>query len=138
MAQRVEPRVGDGRFLLKIRNAVNRTTLKRRDFILEQIGQCVATFTAQIGAEGLSWTETKKRLGEEGWQTSVLFTKHIYMSMEARGEKTSAMPWRLITISLCPAQRATDASYDQLKWLDDLIAEAQRHCARLERLKKAS
>ena len=112
--------------------------MKRRDLILEQIGRCVASFTAQIGAEGLSWAETKERLGEEGWQTSAIFTQHTYMSMEARGEKTAAMPWRLITISLCLHPGATDASPDQLKWLDKLIEEAQRHCERVQRLEEAS
>ena len=43
----------------------------------------------------------------------------------------------MMTIALAPARRATDASEDQRAWIDRLIEEAQRHCARLKRNKKA-
>ena len=40
-----------------------------------------------------------------------------------------------MTIALSPARRATDASETQLKWVDQLIEEAQRHVAREARRK---
>lgn len=138
MARDAEPRIGDTLFLVRVRGRLDRLSLKRRDAFLEHLGAAVADFCKQIGATGLDWRAVKQRLGDDGWQTAVVFTKHMYEIREADGNDFSAMPWRLITISMCPVRRATDASEDQMKWLDQLIEEAQRHCALLKEMKKTA
>jgi len=133
MAREAEPRIGDTLFLVRVRGRLERLTLKRRDSFLQHLGTAVADFCKQIGATGLDWQGVKERLGDDGWQTAVVFTKHMYEVREAEGDEFSAIPWRLITISMCPVRRATDASEDQMKWLDQLIEEAQRHCVLLKK-----
>jgi len=137
MARDAEPRIGDTLFLVRVRGRVDRLSLKRRDVFLQHLGNAVAEFCKQIGAAGLEWPAVKIRLGDDGWQTAVVFTKHMYETREEDGDDFSAMPWRLITISMCPVRRATDASQDQMTWLDQLIEEAQRHCALLKETQKA-
>jgi hypothetical protein len=85
---------------------------------------------------GLRSPNFASRLGQQG--SNGLFTKHMYETREADGDEFSAIPWRLITISMCPVRRATDASADQLAWLDQLIEEAQRHCVLLKEMKKTA
>ncbi len=63
----------------------------------------------------------------------MVFTNYMCQRLEA--DEAKSMPWRLMTVALSPVRRATDASEDQLKWLDRLIEEAQRHCAREQRLR---
>jgi len=138
MAREQEPRIGDTLFLVRVRGRLDRLSLKRRDSFLEHLGTAVADFCEQIGAVGLDWGAVKKRLGDDGWQTAVVFTKHMYEVREAEGDEFAAIPWRLITISMCPVRRATDASADQMKWLDQLIEEAQRHCTLLKEMKKTA
>jgi hypothetical protein len=138
MAREEEPRIGDTLFLVRVRGRLDRLTLKRRDLFLQHLGTAVAEFCKQIGAAGLEWPAVKIRLGDDGWQTAVVFTKHMYETREADGDEFSAIPWRLITISMCPVRRATDASADQLAWLDQLIEEAQRHCVLLKEMKKTA
>lgn len=133
----VDQRVGDTGYLVRINSMVNRPTLKRREQFLENLGRVVADFSSQIGADELTWVDLKERLGEEGWRTSIQFTGRMAEMLEQNGDEFGAIPWKLITISLCPANRATDASPDQMKWLDNLIEEAQRHCDRLERTRRA-
>ncbi len=136
MMRDVEPRIGDTLFLVRIRSRLDRLSLKRRESFLRHLGLAVGDFCKQIGAVGLDWRAVKARLGYDGWQTAVVFTKHMYEIREAEGNEFSAIPWRLITISMCPVRRATDASEDQMKWLDQLIEEAQRHCVLLAEMKK--
>ncbi len=138
MARKQEPRIGDTLFLVRVRGRLGRLSLKRRDSFLEHLGTAVAEFCKQIGAVGLEWKAVKDRLGDDGWQTAVVFTKHMYEVREAEGDEFAAIPWRLITISMCPVRRATDASADQMKWLDQVIEEAQRHCALLREMKKTA
>jgi len=138
MRGEIDQRVGDTGYLVRTKSMVDRATLKRRELFLEKLGKTVDNFCAQIGAAGLPWPDVKERLGEEGWRTSIVFTGHMAEALEATGKESSAVPWKLITISLCPAQRATDASPDQMKWLDNLIEDAQRHCDRVARTRKAS
>lgn len=137
MADDVDQRIGDTGYLVRTKGMVDRANLKRRELFLENLGRTVDQFSAQIGADELSWPDLKERLGEKGWRTSILFTGHMAETLEDKGDEFAAIPWKLITISLCPANRATDASPDQMKWLDNLIEEAQRHCARIERSRKA-
>ena len=59
------------------------------------------------------------------------------MCQTLEADEFKSTPWRLMTIALSPVRRATDASEDQLKWLDRLVEEAQRHCAREERIHKS-
>lgn len=138
MAREAEPRIGDTLFLVRVRGRLDRLTLKRRDLFLQHLGNAVADFCKQIGAVGLEWPAVKERLGDDGWQTAVVFTKHMYETREAEGDDFSAIPWRLITISMCPLRRATDASEDQMTWLNQLIEEAQRHCVLLAEMKKTA
>lgn len=138
MAREQEPRIGDTLFLVRVRGRLDRLSLKRRDAFLQHLGTAVADFCKQIGAVGLDWSAVKERLGDDGWQTAVLFTKHTYEVREADGDEFAAIPWRLITISMCPVRRATDASEDQMRWLDQLIEESQRHCALLKEMKKSA
>ena len=137
MARDPNQRVGDTGFLVRTKGMLDRAGLKKREVFLENLGRIVSEFRTQIGATSLSWEELKEKLGEEGWRTSILFTGHMAKTLEDNGDEFGATPWKLITVSLCPAQRATDASPDQMKWLDQLIAEAERHCARVGRTRKA-
>lgn len=137
MARAFEPRVGDGVYAARYKAKLDRLGLKARDSFLEQLGTTVTQFEAQIGAGSLSWAALKEKLGEEGWQAAVLFTTHMYQALEDDADELKAVPWRLMTIALAPAQRATDASQDQRDWIDRLIEEAQRHCDRLKRTRKA-
>lgn len=138
MADDVEQRVGDTGYLVRTKGMVDRAGLRKRELFLENLGRTVEEFCAQIGADDLEWPAMKERLGEKGWRSAVLFTTHMFDAHMEAGKEFESIPWKLITISLCPAQRATDASPDQMKWLDNLIEEARRHCARLERSRKAS
>jgi hypothetical protein len=138
MAIDVEQRVGDTGYLVRTKGMVDRAGLRKRELFLENLGRTVEQFCAQIGADGLEWSLMKERLGEEGWRSAVLFTTHMFDTLMEQEKEFESVPWKLITISLCPAQRATDASPDQMKWLDNLIDEARRHCARLDRAQKAS
>lgn len=133
-----DQRIGDTGYLVRINSMVNRAGLKRRELFLEGLGRVVADFSRQIGAEELTWKDLKERLGEEGWRTSIQFTGRMAEMLAENGDHAGATPWKLITISLCPANRATDASPDQMQWLDNLIEEAQRHCDRLKRTRQAS
>lgn len=137
MAHDVDQRIGDTGYLVRMKGMIDRANIKRRELFLENLGRTIAEFCAQIGADDFSWPDVKERLGEEGWRTSVLFTGHMATTLEEKGEDFASIPWKLITISLCPANRATDASPTQMTWLDNLIEEAQRHCARVERSRKA-
>lgn len=138
MAREVEPRVGDGVFAARFKAKLDRLGLAARDAFLVRLGTAVGQFSKQIGAEALSWQELKAKLGEEGWQTAVVFTAHMHQALEKDADEAKAVPWRLMTIALSPARRATDASETQLKWVDQLIEEAQRHVARLARIKSDS
>ena len=138
MAREVEPRVGDGVFAARFKAKLDRMGLKARDAFLAHLGTTVGQFSKQIGAEALSWQELKTKLGEEGWQTSVVFTTHMYQTLEKDADESKAVPWRLMTIGLSPARRATDASETQLKWVDQIIEEAQRYVGRLARKKSDS
>jgi hypothetical protein len=135
MVLEMEPRVGDGAYVARIMGMLSRTGIKRREAFLQNLGMAAQNFCAQIGADGLSWPGLKERLGEEGWQRAVVFTNYMCQTLEA--DEFKATPWRLMTIALSPVRRATDASEDQLKWLDRLVEEAQRHCAREERTQEA-
>jgi len=137
MVRGFEPRVGDGVYAARQKAKLERMGLKARDAFLEHLGMTVAQFTSQIGAAGLSWLALKEKLGEEGWQTAIVFTTHMYETLESDADDLKGAPWRLMTIALAPARRATDASQDQRNWIDHLIEEAQRHCARIQRSKKA-
>lgn len=137
MTQAVEQRVGDSGYLVRTRSTMDRASLKRRDLFLQNLGRTVGDFCSQIGVPDMPWAELKLRLGEEGWQTSVIYTAHMHEHLEAAGDEFAAAPWKLMTISLCPSRRGTDASPDQLAWLDQLIEEAQRHCARIARTRQA-
>jgi hypothetical protein len=128
--------VGDGAYVARMQGMLNRAGLKRREAFLENLGAAVRNFCVQIGADNLFWQELKTRLGEEGWQNAVVFTAHMHQMLEKQADEFKATPWRLMTIALSPARRATDASEDQLKWLDRLVEEAQRHCAREEKIRK--
>ena len=128
--------VGDSKFLVQTKIRLGRANLKLRDRFLEHLGQSVGEFCQQIGADGVDWVTLKERLGEEGWKTSIVFTKHMHEAYQAQDNGFAAIPWKLITIALSPVRRATDASEDQLQWLDRLIEEAQRHCALLEKMQK--
>jgi hypothetical protein len=134
MVQGIEPRVGDGAYVARVMGMLSRAGIKRRDAFLHSLGMAAQNFCAQIGADGLSWQALKERLGEEGWQRAVVFTN--YMSKQLEADELKSTPWRLMTIALSPVRRATDASEDQIKWLDRLVEEAQRHCARVERIQK--
>jgi hypothetical protein len=136
MVLEIEPRVGDGAYVARVTGMLSRAAIKRRDAFLQNLGAAAQNFCAQIGADGLSWQDLKQRLGEEGWQRAVVFTNYMCQRLEA--DEFKSTPWRLMTIALSPVRRATDASEDQLKWLDRLIEEAQRHCARTERAHKGS
>jgi hypothetical protein len=135
MARASEPRVGDGVFAARFKAKLDRLGLKARDAFLVHLGSTVGQFSKQIGADTLSWQALKEKLGEEGWQTAVLFTTHMCEALEKGEDESKAIPWRLMTIGLSPARRATDASETQLKWVDQLIEEAQRHVAREARRK---
>ena len=124
--------------MARIQGMLNRASLKRRESFLESLGKAVGNFCSQIGAVDLDWQGLKERLGEEGWQRAVVFTTHMYQMIENNGDEAKATPWRLMTIALSPARRATDASEDQLKFLDRLIEEAQRHCAREEKIRQGN
>jgi len=137
MARAIEPRVGDGVFVARFKAKLDRLGLKARDAFLVHLGTTVGQFSKQIGAEALSWQALKVKLGEEGWQAAVLFTTHMQQALETGSDESKAVPWRLMTIALSPARRATDASEAQLQWIDHLIEEAQRHIAREARAKTA-
>jgi len=137
MGREFEPRAGDGVYAARYKSKLDGMGLKARDAFLAQLGTTVTQFTAQVGAAGLSWLELKEKLGEEGWQAAIVFTTHMYQTLENDADEQKGVPWRLMTIALAPARRATDASDDQRKWIDHLIEEAQRHCARIRRNKKA-
>jgi hypothetical protein len=137
MGREFEPRAGDGVYAARYKAKLDRMGLKARDAFLEHLGTTVGTFASQIGAGGLSWIELKEKLGEEGWQAAVVFTTHMYQTLERDADEQKGAPWRLMTIALAPVRRATDASEDQRAWIDRLIEEAQRHCARLKRNAKA-
>jgi hypothetical protein len=136
MSRAIEPRVGDGAYVARMQGMLNRAGIKRREAFLENLGAAARNFCVQIGADNLFWQELKARLGEEGWQNAVVFTSHMHQALEKQADEFKATPWRLMTIALSPARRATDASEDQLKWLDRLVEEAQRHCAREEKIRK--
>lgn len=138
MAGDIEPRVGDGAFVARIQGMLNRAGIKRREAFLQSLGMAAQNFCAQIGADGLPWQALKERLGEEGWQTAVVFTSYMCETLEKDADQSKAIPWRLMTVALSPVRRATDASEDQLKWLDRLVEEAQRHCAREEKIQKGA
>jgi hypothetical protein len=138
MANDVEQRVGDTGYLVRTKGMVDRAGLRKRELFLENLGRTVEQFCAQIGTDGLERSLMKERLGEKGWRSAVLFTTHMFDTLMEQDKEFESTPWKLITISLCPAQRATDASPDQMKCLDNLIDEARRHCARLDRSRKAS
>ncbi len=133
MGLAIELRVGDGAYVARVMGMLNRAGIKRREAFLMNLGLAAQNFSAQIGAEHFPWADLKERLGEEGWQRAVVFTNYMCQRLEA--DEAKSMPWRLMTVALSPVRRATDASEDQLKWLDRLIEEAQRHCAREQRLR---
>ena len=135
MALDIEPRVGDGAYVARLMGSLSRAGIKRREAFLLNLGTAAQNFCAQIGADSLPWQALKDRLGEEGWQRAVVFTNYMCQTLEA--DEFKSTPWRLMTIALSPVRRATDASEDQLKWLDRLVEEAQRHCAREERVHKS-
>jgi len=135
MARAEEPRTGDGVFVARFKAKLDRLGLAAKDAFLLYLGTTVGDFSKQIGAGRMSWQEIKAKLGEEGWQTAVVFTSHMAQMFEKDADESKAVPWRLMTIALSPARRATDASETQLNWVDRLIEEAQRHCARLARIK---
>lgn len=135
MARAEEPRTGDGVFVARFKAKLDRLGLAAKDAFLLYLGTTVGQFTKQIGADTLSWQELKEKLGEDGWQTAVVFTTHMARTLEKDADEAKAVPWRLMTVCLSPARRATDASETQINWVDNLIEEAQRHCARLERIK---
>jgi hypothetical protein len=137
MGREIEPRAGDGVYAARYKAKLERMGLKARDAFLKHLGTTVTQFTSQVGAAGLSWIELKDKLGEEGWQAALVFTTHMYQTLENDADEQKGAPWRLMTIALAPARRATDASEDQRAWIDRLIEEAQRHCARLKRNAKA-
>jgi hypothetical protein len=137
MARAIEPRVGDGVFAARFKAKLDRLGLSVRDAFLVHLGTTVGQFSKQIEAEAMSWQELKVKLGEEGWQAAVLFTTHMQQALANDDDDTKAIPWRLMTIALSPARRATDASETQLQWIDHLIEEAQRHVAREARGKSA-
>lgn len=137
MGREFEPRVGDGVFAARYKAKLDRMGLKARDAFLMQLGTTVDQFASQVGAGGLSWIELKEKLGEEGWQAALVFTTHMYQTLEKDDDDQKGVPWRLMTVALAPARRATDASEDQRAWIDRLIEEAQRHRARVQRSRKA-
>ena len=94
MARALEPRVGDGVYAARYKAKLDRMGLKARDAFLEHLGTTVATFATQIGAGGLSWIELKEKLGEEGWQAAVVFTTHMYQTLESDADEQKGVPWR--------------------------------------------
>ena len=136
MGRDFKPRVGDGVYAARYKAKVDGLGLTARDIFLEHLGKTVGQFASQVGANAMSWRELKEKLGEEGWPAAVAFTTHMYQTLEKDADDAKAVPWRLMTIALAPARRATDASEDQRDWADRLIEEAQRHCARIARTAK--
>lgn len=137
MGREFEPRTGDGVYAARYKTKVGGLGLKARDTFLTHLGSSVGQFASQVGASAMTWRELKDKLGEDGWPAAVAFTTHMYQTLETDADESKGVPWRLMTISLAPARRGTDASNDQRDWIDDLIEEAQRHCARLKRTAKA-